>query len=344
MNQAENVPARPHAEMGATDTGANDMGANEGPDRAQRIGKAPHVSIERASKWYGNVLGVNEVTLDLFPGVTGLLGPNGAGKSTLIKMICGMLQPSLGKVRVHGLDPVLDRHARRELGLCPEQDPTYSGIPARAVLHYLLRLHGFDEAESAERAHVTLDRVGLAGALDRPVAGYSKGMRQRFKLAQALAHEPSVLVLDEPMNGLDPPTRREFVDVLRAEGAAGRCVLVSSHILHEVESVAERLVVMQWGRTLADGTARELREELVEVPRTVLVRTDDPTALAVRIAGLEGVRKLAHVQQGLEVHTTHPELLFDRLAAWAAAENGPRIQAMVPSDESLEAVFEYLTR
>jgi ABC-2 type transport system ATP-binding protein len=302
------------------------------------------VVLERVSRWYGEVLGVNEVSLSFGPGVTGVLGPNGAGKSTLIKLVCGFLRPDLGTVRVHGRNPFTNRAVHRDVGLCPEQDAAPGGQPVLAYLTYLNRLQGYRKAQALELAQRTLDRVGLADALDRPVTQFSKGMRQRFKLAQAIAHDPSVVVLDEPMNGLDPPSRRDFALLIRSLGAEGRCVLVSSHILHEVESVAQRIVVMQQGRTLADGSARELRAELAEVPLTVRIETSDATALAPRLVALDGVREVSRTPDVLQVRTTRAELLFDTLAALAAEEGAPRIRAAEPIDESLEAVFEYLTR
>ena len=304
----------------------------------------PAVVLDRVSRWYGDVLGVNEVTLELGPGVTGLLGPNGAAKSTLIKLICGFLRPELGTIRVLGHDPFTNRAVQRDIGLCPEQDAAPTGQSALSYLTYLNRLQGFERDPAKKLAEMTLDHVGLGGAMKRSVSQYSKGMRQRFKLAQAIAHEPHVVVLDEPMNGLDPPSRRDFADAIRRLGGEGRCVLVSSHVLHEVESVAERIVVMQRGRMLADGTPRDLRAELAEVPLTVRITTTAPADLAERLVALEGVRDVERGSDLLQVRTTRADALFDTLAALAAEEGAPRILSAEPVDESLEAVFEYLTR
>ncbi|MEZ6008362.1 MAG: ABC transporter ATP-binding protein [Planctomycetota bacterium] len=304
----------------------------------------PAVVLDRVSRWYGDVLGVNEISLEIGPGVTGLLGPNGAGKSTLIKLICGFLKPELGTIRVHGHDPFTNRAVQRDIGLCPEQDAAPTGQSALGYLTYLNRLQGFARDPAKKLAEMTLDHVGLGGAMKRSVSQYSKGMRQRFKLAQAIAHEPHVVVLDEPMNGLDPPSRRDFADAIRRLGGEGRCVLVSSHVLHEVESVAERIVVMQRGRMLADGTPRDLRAELAEVPLTVRITTTAPADLAERLVALEGVRDVERGSDLLQVRTTRADALFDTLAALAAEEGAPRILSAEPVDESLEAVFEYLTR
>ena len=302
------------------------------------------IHLERVSRWYGDVLGVNEVTLNFGPGVTGLLGPNGAGKSTLIKLICGFLRPSIGRVRVLGKNPFTSRSVHRDIGLCPEQDPAAQGVSAHDELTYLNRLQGFAREAAETLAGQVLEQVGLREALHRPVATYSKGMRQRFKLAQAIAHEPHVVVLDEPMNGLDPPARREFADLIRGLGDAGRCVIVSSHILHEVEMVAERILVMEHGRLLADGTARELRAELNEVPLTIRIATPSPGAVGTALVGLDGVQHVERQPGALVVRTTDAQALFDALGRMATRDDAPAFDAVEPTDESLEAVFGYLTR
>jgi ABC-2 type transport system ATP-binding protein len=301
------------------------------------------VRLAGVSKWYGEVMGLNDVTIEVGPGVTGLLGPNGAGKSTLIKLVTGMLRPDLGEVLVHG-EPPFDRPATmRRLGLCPEQDAAYPGVPAWEVVAYLVRLHGFPRAEAEERARRALERVGLGDALDRSITTYSKGMRQRAKLAQAFAHEPDVVVLDEPLNGLDPPGRRDMARVVRDLGAAGTCVLVSSHILHEVESMARRILFLQAGRLLADGTVETIRRELPEHPLTVRIGTGTPGPLAAVLLGLDGVLRVERTPDGIEVLTQRGDALFDALAR-AADDDGVDVRSLAPVDEDLEAVFRYLTR
>ncbi len=303
----------------------------------------PSVRLDRLSKWYGEVMGLNEVTAEFRPGVTGLLGPNGAGKSTLIKLICGMLRPSLGSVFVNDEEPFNRAQVTRRIGLCPEQDAFYPKASAWSVLTYLTRLHGFGGRDARAIARRALERVGLENDLTRGVQAYSKGMRQRFKLAQALAHDPDVIVLDEPLNGLDPPGRRFFGDLIRELGAEGKCVIVSSHVLHEVESVARRMLVLNYGRVLADGTPRELRRELPEFPLTVRITTGAPTELAARVMALEGVRRVEHTPDGLEVLTTHPKEFFDALSEMVTNDDAD-VGAVVPVDEDLEAVFRYLTK
>jgi len=302
---------------------------------------APTIVFEGASKWYGDVLGLNEVTASFGPGVTGLLGPNGAGKSTLLKLACGMLRPSLGRVLLAGEPPFGNAALMRRVGLCPEQDAVYPRTPVLEVLTYLTRLHGYPRREAQTRARAALERVGLASVLERSAVGFSKGMRQRLKLAQALAHDPDVLVLDEPLNGLDPPGRREVGGMIRALGEEGRLVLVSSHVLHEVESLAPRVLFLAVGRVLAEGSVAAIRSELPDRPLTVRLTTPTPDALAGRLVGLDGVRSIAWAPAGLEVTTARPDALFDRVA-----DVPPEIviDAVEPTDEDLEAVFRYLNR
>ena len=300
---------------------------------------------EGLTKAYGSNVALDGVTLEVPPGVTGLLGPNGAGKSTMLQCVLGLLPDFRGKAEVLGLDARRQRRAiRRRVGFMPELDAYLFGISGLHAVRYLAQLSGLPRREALRRAHEVLTHVGLGEAIYRKVDGYSTGMRQRFKLAQAIAHEPHVVVLDEPMNGLDPPSRRDFADAIRRLGGEGRCVLVSSHVLHEVESVAERIVVMQRGRMLADGTPRDLRAELAEVPLTVRITTTAPADLAERLVALEGVRDVERGSDLLQVRTTRADALFDTLAALAAEEGAPRILSAEPVDESLEAVFEYLTR
>jgi ABC-2 type transport system ATP-binding protein len=295
------------------------------------------------SKWYGDVLGLNEITADFGPGVTGLLGPNGAGKSTLLKLVCGTIRPSLGRVLVNGETP-FDRPAvMRRVGLCPEQDAAYPGIAAWEVLTYLTRLHGYGREEARERARRALERVDLLEAGDRSVTTYSKGMRQRFKLAQALAHDPDVVILDEPLNGLDPPGRRDMGAVIRALGEEGRCVLVSSHVLHEVETLARHIVFLHQGRVLAEGTREEIRRELPEHPLTVRLDSDDPLALARSLLSAPGVSRVERGPRHVLAVTSQPDAFFEDLAVRTARE-GLSVTAVVPADEDLEAVFRYLIR
>ena len=303
----------------------------------------PTIRLDGLSKWYGLVLGLNEVTTTFEPGVSGLLGPNGAGKSTLMKLVCGMLRPSLGTVRVAGEDPFDNPKVMRRLGLCPEQDATYPGVSMLRVLTYLTRLQGFTKHEARERARRALEQTGLGPAMNRSAAGYSKGMRQRAKLAQAIAHDPDILVLDEPLNGLDPPGRRELGALIEGFGDEGRCVVVSSHILHEVQALAKRVLFLDTGRLLAEGSVAEIRADLPEFPLKVKIKTPKARVLARVLLESDAVSGLELQPDGLDVLTESPDLLFDEIARVATDEHIP-IDALLPADEDLEAVFRYLTR
>ncbi len=303
----------------------------------------PNIVLTNVSKWYGEVMGLNDVSVEFGPGVSGLLGPNGAGKSTMLKVITGMLRPNLGEALVCGRRPFNNPGVMRRVGLIPEQDAFYPHAAILDVITYLTRLQGFHKKEARRRAMNGLERVGLGHVVDRSAGGFSKGMRQRAKLAQALAHDPDVLVLDEPLNGLDPTGRREYASLIHALGDEGRCVLVSSHILHEVALVARRLVVLHNGRVLAEGTAREIREDLSEYPLTVHVQTQNGAALAPLVVALEGVKRVEHVVTGLVVRTTQPNLLFDEIGSMAATGT-VAVEALDPVDADLEAVFRYLTQ
>jgi ABC-2 type transport system ATP-binding protein len=259
-----------------------------------------------------------------------------------MKLVVGMLRPSLGEVTVCGVSPRRHPGILRRVGLCPEQDATYPGIAVLDVVAYLTRLQGFAADEARARARSALEHVGLGEVLGRSAAGFSKGMRQRAKLAQALAHDPDVLVLDEPLNGLDPRGRREMGRVIRDLGADGRCVVVSSHILHEVEGLADRVLLLQNGRVLAEGTVGEIRRELPEHPLTIRISTPSAADLARRLLLLEGVRRVDLDDGALSVVTSRPDAVFDRVAA--VVEEGLEVTAIEPADEDLEAVFRYLTR
>jgi ABC-2 type transport system ATP-binding protein len=302
----------------------------------------PAFVLEEVSKWYGEVLAVNEVSAEFGPGVTGLLGPNGAGKSTLMKVMLGMLHPSLGRVRLLGADPFSTPAVMRRVGLVPEQDPVYPSASAFEVVRYLTRLHGFSGSEASSRARKSLERCGLEGAMDRAVAGYSKGMRQRAKIAQAIAHDPDVLVFDEPMNGLDPVGQRDVIGLIRELGAAGKCVIVSSHVLHEVEAMTRRILVMSHGRVVAEGTVSEIRADLSDRPHAVNVRTSAPRDLARRLVALEGVQGVEVAVGSVAVLTVRPNDVFEELAR-LATEDGIPIHEFGAADENLEAVFRYLT-
>jgi len=295
----------------------------------------------RASRWYGPVIALNDVTTTVGPGVTGLLGPNGAGKSTFLKLAAGQLAPSQGEVRVLGKPAWGSPELFHRVGVCPEPDAFWEGLTGLQFLMALLRLTGFDDAECKRRADHALEQVALTEARDRKIGGYSKGMRQRIKMAQSLAHDPQVLLLDEPLSGMDPVNRRRVVDLVKKLGREGRTVLVSSHILHEVEAMTRRVLLIHNGRILAEGDVREIRDLMDEHPHTVALRARDPRALARAVVGSPHVLSLTFGAEGewVTVQTARPDEFYSSVVD-AAVEAG--VSEMYSPDENLESVFKYL--
>lgn len=302
---------------------------------------AASLEYVRASRWYGPVIALNDVSTTIGPGVTGLLGPNGAGKSTFLKLAAGQLAPSQGEVRILGRPAWGSPEVFHRVGLCPETDAFWEGLTGMQFLLALLKLSGFDDAESRRRAEQALAQLDLLAAKDRKIGGYSKGMRQRVKLAQALAHDPEVLLLDEPVTGMDPVNRRRVIDLVKRLGREGRTVLVSSHILHEVEAMTRRVLLIHNGRILAEGDVREIRDLMDEHPHTVSLRAADPRALARAVVSLPHVLSLAFQPGGewLTVQTAKPDEFYGALHG-AAIESG--VSEMFSPDEDLESVFRYL--
>ena len=299
------------------------------------------LELTRASRWYGQVIALNDVTTAVAPGVTGLLGPNGAGKSTFLKLLAGQLRPSQGEVRVLGLPAWGSPELFHRVGLCPEADAFWEGLTGMQFVTALLRLTGYDEAECRSRAEGALEQMDLLEAKDRKIGGYSKGMRQRVKLAQALAHDPEVLLLDEPVSGMDPVNRRRVIDLVKRLGREGRTVVVSSHILHEVEAMTRRVLLIHNGRILAEGDVREIRDLMDEHPHTVALRARDPRALAGRLVGAPHVLSLSFGGDGewLTVQTARPDEFYGGLHEAAMAAG---VTEMYSPDEDLESVFKYL--
>ncbi|MFD3531021.1 ABC transporter ATP-binding protein [Streptomyces sp. NPDC058664] len=295
--------------------------------------------IDHASRWFGNVVAVNDVTMTVGPGVTGLLGPNGAGKSTLINMMGGFLDPSTGSVTLDGQTIWGSESVYREIGVVPEREAMYDFLTGREFVLANAELQGLG-AKEAQRA---LGTVEMEYAQDRKISTYSKGMRQRVKMASALVHEPSVLLLDEPFNGMDPRQRMQLMDLLRRMGADGRTVLFSSHILEEVEQLASHIEVIVAGRHAASGDFRKIRRLMTDRPHRYLVRSSDDRALAAALiadpstAGIE----VDHGEGGLRVQAVDFGR-FTELLPRVARERGIRLLTVSPSDESLESVFSYL--
>jgi ABC-2 type transport system ATP-binding protein len=297
-------------------------------------------------RYYGQVVGLNELSTTIAGGVIGLVGPNGAGKSTLLRLIVGEIRPSRGTLRVLGLEPFGNRELYRRVGFCPQQDALYEDLSGFEVLRLLLRLGGYSPADARARAERALARLGLTERMHDRVATYSKGMRQRVRIAQAIAHDPEFLVLDEPMTGLDPLGRREVLELLRQLGAAGTHVLFSSHILYEVEHLTAEIVLIHRGRLLAKGALPEVRALLSKHPRRIELRARRARDLARALfARADVVSVRLHpgedAEDRLTVETRSVGAFFGGLTGAAAAERYG-ITSVRSADASLEAVFDYL--
>jgi ABC-2 type transport system ATP-binding protein len=300
------------------------------------------IQCEHAAKWYGQVGAVNDVTLTIGGGVTGLLGPNGAGKSTLLKMMVGQLRPSKGVVKVLG-EPVWgNRLLMRKIGYCPEHEGTYEDLTALEMVTAMTELHGFAHDEAAERARKSLAQVDLTSAMERRLGGYSKGMRQRAKLAQALAHDPEVVFLDEPLTGCDPIARHRILDVIGALATRGACIIVSSHVLHEIETMTSQIVLVHKGVVRAEGDVHDIRALIDAHPHKVRVECDKPRVLAETLIGAEHVVAITVDGDALIVDTRQPDKLYPAIPA-AAQKGGVYIRALTSPDDNMAAVFKYLT-
>ncbi|HXH05166.1 MAG TPA: ABC transporter ATP-binding protein [Vicinamibacterales bacterium] len=305
---------------------------------------APVVAAENVSKWYGQVIGLNDVTVSVPPGITGLLGPNGAGKSTFMKLVTGQLRPSKGAVSVLGQPVWRNPSIYFRLGFCPEQDAFYDRMTGLEWVTALARLHGFDDAAAAAAARRALETVDLLDAADKKIGAYSKGMRQRVKLAQAIVHDPELLVLDEPLSGMDPLARRRTIRLVREWARAGKSLIVSSHVLHEIEAMTTNILLIHNGRILAEGDVRHIRELIDEHPHTVHIRATDPRRLARELLGFEDVLSLRLEAEALVVETSRPDEFYDRLTRLAAAGELGEIQEITSPDDNLQAVFKYLVK
>lgn len=303
----------------------------------------PIIIANGLARWYGQVLGLNRVDLEIRGGITGLIGPNGAGKSTLVKLVTGQIRPSTGKIAVLGQTPFANRRLLARIGYCPTDDALYEDMSARTFLEYSMRLQGLARTDARTTTTKVLETVELTDAADRPVRGYSKGMRQRVKLAQSIAHEPELLVADEPLAGLDPLARRLVGRILQETRARGAHVLLSSHVLHEVEPLTDRIVLLNHGRILGQGSVAEMRDLLVHHPRKVVVRAHRPRALACRLLQEEFVVSAALDPDGARLHveTVDLDLFLERLPTWVC-DTSCGVLSLESPDASLEAVFDYM--
>ena len=304
----------------------------------------PIVQADHLSKWYGQVSGLNDVTVSIPPGITGLLGPNGAGKSTFMKLMTGQLRPSQGVIRVLGTSLWDSPEAFARVGFCPEQDAFYDRMTGLEWVTALVTLNGYSDRDAEAAARQALEMVELTDAAGKKIGAYSKGMRQRVKLAQALVHDPELLILDEPLTGMDPLQRRRTIRLVKDWAKRGRHVIVSSHILHEIEAMTSNILLITNGRILAEGNVHQIRELIDTHPHTVHVKAADPRAIAARVLHDDGVTRIAFDEGTLTVETRQPDRFYQRLTDLAASGEAGAIAEVTSPDDNLQAVFSYLVR
>ena len=302
------------------------------------------ISTEHLSKWYGQVSGLNDVTVTVPAGITGLLGPNGAGKSTFMKLITGQLKPSKGVVRVLG-EPIWGNPAIYErMGFCPEQDAFYERMTGIDWVTALVRLNGMSVDEARAAAERALTAVDLMEAANKKIGAYSKGMRQRVKLAQAIVHDPDLLILDEPLTGMDPIMRRRTIRQIKDWAKAGKSIIVSSHILHEVEAMTSNILLINNGRIVAEGNVHQIRDLIDTHPHTVFIRVADPRTLARMLLAEDGVISMRFEPGALVVETARPDAFYARVTEMAASGEAGAIDEVTSPDDNLQAVFQYLVK
>jgi ABC-2 type transport system ATP-binding protein len=297
------------------------------------------------SKWYGQVIAVNKVSFSVGTGVIGLLGPNGAGKSTLMKLITGQLRPSQGEITLFGERIWNNYPLFHRLGFCPEQDSFYERMTGDQFLAALLRMHGHDESDIRRRVDAALQAVNLSAARDKKIAAYSKGMRQRIKMAQAVAHDPDVLVLDEPLAGMDPVGRHETIRLVREWGRSGKCVMVSSHILHEIEAMTQNILLIHNGQVLAEGDVHQIRGLIDKHPHNIYIRCSQARRLAELLVGFPDVESIRFHQDGkvLTVESRRPDEFYERLPD-LLLRHDIELEEITSPDDNLQAVFHYLVK
>jgi ABC-2 type transport system ATP-binding protein len=302
------------------------------------------IAAERLSKWYGQVIGLNDVTLSIPRGITGLLGPNGAGKSTLLKLVTGQLKPSQGTLTVFGERIWGNPRLYFRIGFCPEQDAFYERMTGLEWVAALTRLNGVDNGEANRLARQALELVELSDAADKKIGAYSKGMRQRVKMAQALVHDPELIVLDEPLSGMDPIVRRKTIRTIKEWGRLGKSIIVSSHILHEIEAMTANILLINQGRILAEGDVHHIRSLIDEHPHTVHIKAERTRALAREFLAFDDVLSLKFEDDAVVVETARPDSFYSRLTELAASGQLGTISEITSPDDNLQAVFQYLVK
>jgi len=299
------------------------------------------LQAQRLSKWYGMVQGLNNVTLEIGHGVTGLLGPNGAGKSTFLKLITGQIKASKGELLIQGKPVWNNTRLMSSLGYCPEQDAFYHWMTGFEFVSTLLQLAGHERKDAEAAGEAALKLLDMGKAMDRKISGYSKGMRQRVKIAQAIAHDPQILVLDEPLGGTDPVGRVKIIEVMKKMATEGKDIIVSSHVLHDVERITRNIVLINKGRIIAQGNIHDIRALIDQHPHMVRIRTTGARRLAGLLTGDETVVSIEFTEGGLVVKTTKPELFYARLPGIMTENEIPYTELTSP-DDNLDAVFRYL--
>ncbi len=301
------------------------------------------IETSKLSKWYGNVLGLSDVTIEVEPGISGLLGPNGAGKSTFLKLITGQIRPSIGSVRILGQRVRNNPSIFSRIGFCPEHDSFYEDMTGWIFLTSLLKLHGFPPAEIRSRADKALEIVDLSADRERLIRAYSRGMRQRLKFAQAIAHDPEIIILDEPMSGLDPLGKRKLIRLIRSYKEEGKTVIVSSHVLPEIEALTRNIILIHQGKVFARGDIHYIRDLIETHPHMVAVKCDDPRSLAAQLLSEDDVLKVhfGPDARSLLLETNNRDRFFSRLLS-LLVRTGMEVEEITSPDDNLQAVFDYL--
>ena len=301
------------------------------------------IIFDDVSKFYGEILGVNRVNLAIAPGITSLVGPNGAGKSTVMNLMTGLLRPTRGTISLLGIPTDRPDELFRKVGYCTQFDSFPRGVTGREFINSFLLVHGYDRKKANELTDIALDRVNLLDAGDRKVAAYSKGMRQRIRLAQSIAHQPVIMILDEPLNGLDPMVRAETIALFRKLASNGLHLIISSHILHEVDMMSDRVVLLNNGYVVAEGNIHGVRDEMQEHPMQILIRCDEPSKLAAHVFAQDHVveARLHDDHRGLFVKTRDADRFY-LLLNDIVASGEVNVESVAPVDDDLSAVYQYL--